>query len=45
MYEYHIINKATEETNIIFGYDYNDACRRWKVNPHDWLVQIAEYVD
>jgi hypothetical protein len=45
MYEYHIINRATEETNIIFGYDYNDACKRNRIDPKDWFVQIAEYID
>lgn len=45
MYEYIIVHRQNGMTQVIYGYDYHNACKRWKVNPHDWLVQNAEYVD
>lgn len=45
MYEYRIINKNTNEENVIFGRTYIDACKRWKVDPNEMLVIDCEYVD
>lgn len=45
MYEYRIVNKNTNEENVIFGYTYADACKRWKVDPNEMLVIDCEYVD
>lgn len=45
MYEYHIIHRENQQIEIIFGYDYADACRRHHIDPKDWFVQIAEYID
>jgi hypothetical protein len=45
MYEYRIINKNTNEENVIFGHTYADACKRWKVDPNEVLVIDCEYVD
>ena len=45
MYEYRIINRVTNEENIIFGRTYADACKRWKVDPNEMLVIDCEYID
>ena len=45
MYEYGIINIATGERNIIFGYSYQNACRRSNLNPAEWEIDYSEYVD
>ena len=43
MYEYGIYNGAN--TTIIFGYNYQDACRRAGLNPLEWAIEYQEYVD
>lgn len=45
MYEYEILNAATNETAIIFGFSYEDACRRWKIDSKNYKLLSAEYVD
>ena len=48
MYEFHIRNVHTNETNIIFGYTANDAFRRAGiVNTElwNWEVEFSEHVD
>ena len=45
MYEYRIVNRATNEENVIFGYTYTDACKRYKVDPNEMLVIDCEYID
>lgn len=45
MYEFHIQHIACNDTDIIFGYDFNDACRRSKFDPEEWQIIMQEYVD
>lgn len=45
MYEFDIINKATNEENIIFGYDKKDAFRRYNLNISEWEVWMVTYID
>jgi hypothetical protein len=45
MYEYRIGNLATGKEEILFGYDINNAFRRAKLNPAEWVVYSREYID
>ena len=45
MYEYIIENKQTLETNVIFGRNATKAFERAKLNPNEWEVLNADYVD
>lgn len=45
MYEYEIMNKTTKETTIIFGYSFENACKRANINGNDYDVLMFEYVD
>jgi hypothetical protein len=45
MYEYRIGNLATGKEEILFGHDINNAFRRAKLNPAEWVVYSREYVD
>ena len=45
MYNYTIINKATKKQDDIFGYDYEDACRRAKLNTDDYIIVGVDYID
>jgi hypothetical protein len=45
MYEFGIRYKHCGMTTVIFGYNYNDACRRAKKDPELWEVDYQEYVD
>jgi hypothetical protein len=45
MYEYGIYNTETKEQNIIFGYTFNDACRRAHLDPDLWDIDYQYYVD
>lgn len=45
MYEYGIYNIHTDEEEIIFGYNFADACRRAKLNTDEWEILYREYVD
>ena len=46
MWEFEIYNNKTGETDIIFGYSYDDALRRSKsIVPEDWDCIISTYID
>lgn len=45
MYEFRIGNLATGKEEIIFGYDMNNAYKRAKLNPAEWVVYGREYID
>lgn len=45
MYEYHISHFITKEREIIYGYDFEDACRRAKLNPDVYNIDDMIYVD
>lgn len=45
MYSFEIDNIHTGETTIIFGYWFDDACRRCKLNPDDWKIVCQTYED
>ena len=45
MYEYEIKNKNTNEIEYVFGYSLNDACRRSKLEPNDWIILSKDYID
>jgi hypothetical protein len=46
MLEFHIIHNATEERNVIFGYNLSDAFRRNpSLNPNEWTCIISDYID
>lgn len=45
MYEYTIINLRTNKETTIFGRTYVDACHRRNLQPADFEVVWAEYVD
>ena len=48
MNEYCLFKSVTGERKIIFGYNYEDACRRAQINPPlgpEWEVEYTEYVD
>lgn len=46
MYEFEIFNERTNERDFIYGYNRADAFRRRPaVNPAEWTVIHAEYID
>lgn len=45
MWEFEIINKTTNERDIIFGYTFSDACRRAKISEKEWDCILETYVD
>ena len=45
MYEFRISKLATGEENFIFGYSAENAFRRAKLNPAEWVVYGREYID
>ena len=45
MIEYEIENKGTGELRYIYGYNWKDACRRYKILPYEWYVNYSVYVD
>ena len=45
MYEYTIENRNTKEIEIIFGRNATKAFERAKLNPNEWEVLNADYVD
>jgi hypothetical protein len=45
MYEYRISKLATGEESFIFGYSAENAFRRAKLNPAEWVVWSREYID
>ena len=45
MYEFRLINLTNDNEKIIFGYDYNNACKRANIDPEEWEVYDYEYID
>ena len=45
MYEFRIIKLATGEETSIFGYSADNAFRRAKLSPAEWVVYDREYID
>ena len=45
MYEYRIENKVTGKDGYIFGYCYEDACKRAGLNPDDYEIISLDYID
>lgn len=45
MYEYMITNITTNENRMVFGYTYENAMRKAKLNANEWQVEWAEYID
>lgn len=45
MYEFTIKNIHTAETAIIFGYSTKRAFERAKLNPSEWIILFADYID
>lgn len=45
MNEYEIYNLKTNERTIIFGYNWQDACRRAEINPAEWVGYWMGYCD
>ena len=45
MYEFTIENAKTAETFIIFGRSVKRAFERAKLNPAEWVVLFADYID
>ena len=45
MYEYKVYNVKTNEEKILFGYTFEKACAKAKINPADYEIEYAEYVD
>ena len=45
MYEMEVKNRYTQEEETIYGYNFEDACRRYKCNPDDYILLGAWYVD
>jgi hypothetical protein len=45
MYEFRITNLATGKESIVFGYSIDNAYKRAKLNPAEWVVYSREYVD
>lgn len=46
MYEFTVANRDNFNIErIIAGVDYRDACRRYGLNPVEWIVVFTEYVD
>lgn len=45
MYEFRITKLATGEEASIFGYSADNAFRRAKLSPAEWVVWGREYVD
>ena len=45
MYKFRISKLATGEETFIFGYSAENAFRRAKLNPAEWVVYDREYID
>lgn len=45
MYEYTIWNPTTQEGRIIFGYSFNDAVRRYKIDASEVQIIDSVYID
>lgn len=45
MMEYDIYNPTTRKYDTIWGYDWFDAFRRFKLNPDEWDVIREVFID
>ena len=45
MWEYGIYNRVTDEEDVIFGYDFLNACIRRGINPDEWEIIYRDYAD
>lgn len=45
MYEIDVRNRHTGERDTIYGYDFEDACRRNDYDPNDYIFEGSWYVD
>lgn len=45
MWEIIVQNRYSGENNTIFGYNFEDACRRNKYNPEDFIFVGQWYID
>jgi hypothetical protein len=45
MYEFLITNLANGQERAVYGYDYNNAMRKAKLNPNEWVMWSREYID
>lgn len=43
MLEYGIYNGII--TEVIYGYNFIDACKRHNLNPAEWEVEYIEFID
>lgn len=42
MNAYYIANKITGETDLIFGYGFSEACKKYGLDESEWYIQIIE---
>lgn len=45
MYEFRITKLSNGEETFIFGYNIENAYKRAKLNPAEWVVWSREYID
>ena len=45
MYEYYLEHNYNGSNHAIYGYTYENACRRNKIDPKVWTVIYADYID
>lgn len=45
MYAYGIRNHKTNERSTLFGRNINAAFAKAKLNPEEWEVEYADYID
>jgi len=45
MYEFLITNLANGQERAVYGYDYNNAMRKAKLDPSEWVMWSREYID
>ena len=45
MWEFIIIHKYSDIQEIVFGYDFYDACKRANLDSEKWKVLRSDYID
>lgn len=45
MYEFTLENRKTTEINTVFGRNIDKALERAGLNPDEWKVLFADYID
>ena len=45
MYEYHILNKKTQEQEVIFGRTLRQACEKARLDLTEWVLIDRVYAD